>query len=354
MRYCHSCGLSISETATFCATCGTLVPVAEEARPDQPTDPALQAPELPTDPAPLALAQSADPAPETPVPLPPKAAPEAPDGPTCRLCGRATPGGATPDDTAPDEVCLDCAGALAAFVTSRSDDGSVVSLAAGDGVGANGGATAVNAIYSAFADADTCPECLAMDGGETADVATARAWAPNPRCTSRLGCRCAVFFEHESLADGEQGEFVEFASARGLGVTAQAVAAFHEDRRRLSDEADRRQRDTSRLLEDARDLEKPDPQQAVTLYREAIDGLMGSSESPLAEPQVRRDLLHAFNRLTIVLKIMGREAEALGEIDRATSWGLLDDSGSGRKADREAVRNRGRRLREALGVLAGD
>jgi hypothetical protein len=256
--------------------------------------------------------------------------------------------------TAPDDVCPDCAGALAAFVTSRSEHGSVVSLAAGDGAGANGGGTAVNAIYSAFADADTCPECLAMDGGETADVATARGWAPNPRCTSRLGCRCAVFFEHESLADGEQSEFVEFASARGLGVTAQAVAAFHEDRRRLSDEVERRLRDTARLLEDARDLEKPDPQQAVTLYREAIDGLMGSSESPLAEPQVRRDLLHAFNRLTIVLKTMGREAEALGEIDRATSWGLLDDSGSGRKADREAVRNRGRRLREALGVLAGD
>ncbi len=28
MKYCHDCGLSIGETATFCATCGALVPSA--------------------------------------------------------------------------------------------------------------------------------------------------------------------------------------------------------------------------------------------------------------------------------------------------------------------------------------
>jgi hypothetical protein len=326
MKHCHSCGLSIGETATFCATCGALVPVSEAVQPEGP----------------------AAPAPVAPTSLAPEAAPEtASPAEACRLCGQALPDGTD------HGVCPDCAGCLAEFVVSRPDEAVTVSLAAGDGAGARGRVTAVNAIYSAIADEDTCPECLGMDGRETADIATATSWAPNARCRSPLGCRCAVFFEHESLSDGEEHQFVEFASARGLRVTAQAVAAFHEEKRLLRAEVDRRLRDASRRLSDARGLEKSDPQQAVALYRKAVDGLMASTESPLDERQVRHDLPYAFNRLTMVLKAIGQEAEALDEIDRASSCGVLDRTDCGRKADREAVKNRGRRIREHLSASVG-
>jgi hypothetical protein len=373
MKYCHSCGLSIGETAMFCATCGALVPAppaaqsADPAGPASialallPTEPAIQAvpsavPAVPAAavavleaaPAAAATVQSA----MTPA-VAPAAAPRTADEPppatppdaACPLCGEAMG-----DHTHLDDVCPDCAAALAAFVVSDAAEALTVSLAADDGAAARGRATAVNAIYSAVADDETCPECRGMDGRETTDFETARGWAPNARCRSPLGCRCAVFYEHECLIDGEAREFVGFAAARGLRVTPQAVAAFHEEKRLRREEVDLRLRGASRRLSDARGLEKSDPQQAAALYGKAIDALLTSSETPLNERRVRHDLPHAFNRLTIVLKAMGHEAEALEEIDRASALGVLDRADCGTKADREAVKARGRRLRERLGA----
>lgn len=78
---------------------------------------------------------------------------------------------------------------------------------------------------------------------------------------------------------------------------------------------------------------------------------MECGASPLDESRVRRDLPLAFNRLTLVLKTMRRDAEALDEIDRAASWGILERDDCGRKSDREALRNRSRRLRERQGAV---
>jgi hypothetical protein len=192
-----------------------------------------------------------------------------------------------------------------------------------------------------------------MDGRETTDIEAARAWAPNVRCSSHLGCRCAVFFEHECLADGERDEFIAFAAERDLRVTADAVAAFHEEQRLRREEVELRLRGASKRLSDARGLEKSDPQQAVALYRKAIDGFMTATEAPLDEQQVRHDLPFAFNRLTIVLKGMGQEAEALDEIERIASLGVLERDDCGRKSDREALTARARRLRERLGASVG-
>ncbi len=317
MKYCHNCGLSVGEKATFCATCGALVPVAVAA----------------------AAPESATPLP-APADTGPEPSPAAAERPACRLCGHD----ARALDA--DGVCPACRDEIAHFLAFQPEESPAVSLASSEAAIGRERVTIVNAIYSALADDSTCPECGAMDGRETTDIAAAANWAPNPRCANPSGCRCMVFFEHEHLAAEEEHEFVEYAAGHGLPVTAATVAAFHDELRRRREEVDRRLDNASGLVREARTLEKSDPRGAVGLYRRAIEGLMECNESPLDEQRVRHDLPLAFNRLTLVLKGMGRDTEALDEIERAASWGILERDDCGRKSDREALRNRGRRLRE--------
>ncbi len=306
MRFCRDCGLSIGETATFCATCGAVAPVD----------------------APVADAATPESA--------------ASERPACRLCGREEPA----VDAA--GACPDCRAAIAVFVAAEPRESLAVTLATSDAGAAGQRHTIANAIYSALADDDTCEHCRALDGRETTDVAVAATWAPNPHCGNPAGCRCLVFFEHESLAADEQQQFVDYAADHGLQVTAPAVAAFHDEQRRRRQQIDRHLEEVAGLLRDARPLERSSPQRAVALYRKAVDGLLACGEAPLDERRVRRDLPLAFNRLTLVLQVMGRGAEALDEFDRAASLGLFARDDCGRKSDREALSNRGRRLRERL------
>jgi hypothetical protein len=291
MNHCHNCGLSIGETVTFCATCGAPVMAA------------------------------------------------------CRLCGGELP---TIDAAG---VCPACRAQVALFVAAESEEPRTVSLATGVPAAGRERATVVNAIYSALADDGTCPACRAMDGRETTDAAAAAIWTPNPQCDNPAGCRCLVFFEHESLSVDEEREFVDYAAGRGLRVTAAAVAAFHEEKRRARTQVEQRLDEASGLLREARTLEKSDPRDAVALYRKAAESLLGCGESPLDERRVRRDLPLALNRLTLLLEGMGRAAEALDEIDRAASRGILERNDCGRKSDREALRKRSRRLHERLGAV---
>ena len=83
----------------------------------------------------------------------------------------------------------------------------------------------------------------------------------------------------------------------------------------------------------------------MALYRKAIESLLACSPAPLDERAVRRDLPLAFNRLTLVLKGLGRDDEALDELERAASLGITERADCGRKSDRDALRNRARRLR---------
>jgi hypothetical protein len=322
MKYCQNCGLSVGEKATFCATCGALVPVAVAAAADESAASLLAPAETGRGPSAAAA-----------------------DRPVCRLCGQGTP---TLDA---EGVCPACRGEIALFVAFRPEEEPAVSLATSEAAAGGERVTIVNAIYSALADDGTCPECGAMDGRETTDIAAAASWAPNSHCSNPTGCRCVVFFEHESLSADEEHEFVDYAAGRGLPVTAATVAAFHDEKRRRRAEVDRRLDNASGLLREARTLEKSDPRGAVGLYRRAVEGLMECSQSPLDEHRVRHDLPLAFNRLTLVLKGMGQDAEALDEIDRAASWGILERDDCGRKSDREALRNRGRRLRERRGAV---
>jgi len=261
---------------------------------------------------------------------------------TCRLCGDESPA----IDT--EGVCPSCRATIALLVAAQPEESLAVSVATGEVADGPGRVTIVNAIYSALADESTCPACAAMDGRETNDAATAAGWAPNPHCANPAGCRCVVFFEHESLSADEERDFVAFAADHGLPVSAATVASFHDERHRRRAEIDRRLDRAADLVREARTLEKSDPQGAVILCRRAIEGFMECSESPLDEYRVRHDLPLAFNRLTLVLKAMGREAEALDEVERAAAWGILDRDDCGRKADREAVKKRGRWLRERL------
>ena len=324
MKYCHNCALSIGETATFCATCGALVPVGAATQ------------ECAAPPAEPMAPPAAPPAAPLVSPAPAVAEPAA-----CKLCGRT----ATPVEGG---VCPACRDDLDLFLATGAEGSVGVSLAGSVPATGRERVTVSNAIYSALADDDTCPECRAMDGRETNDLAAAATWAPHRHCQSPLGCRCAVFYEHESLAAHEERPFIDYAAARGLHVTAPAVSAFHDEARQAGRRADGHLEDASRSLDEARTLEKDDPQQAVERYRQAVESLMAYGESPLDERRVRRDLPMAFNRLTLVLKALGRDVEALEEIDRAAGLGILEREDCGRKADREALRNRSRRLRERL------
>lgn len=329
MNYCHNCQLSIGETATFCATCGALVPVGAAAQ-----ESAASSVEPAAPPA-ASSAASLD-----------SSAPAVTGPAACSLCGRAA-------TAVEDGVCPACRDDLALFLAAGAEGSGGVSLAGSLPATGRERFTVSNAIYSALADDDTCPECRAMDGRETNDLAAAATWAPHRHCQSPQGCRCVVFYEHESLAAGEERAFVDYAAARGLHVTAPAVSAFHEEARKAEHKADEHLEDASRSLDEARALEKHDPRQAVTRYREAIESLMAYGESPLDERRVRRDLPVAFNRLTLVLKALGRDDEALAEIDRAAGLGILERDDCGRKADREALRHRSRRLRERRTVAVG-
>ena len=343
MKYCHSCQLSIGETATFCATCGALVPVGA-ASPESAAPPA----EPVAPPAAPSVAPFSEFRPALAVPAAPLVSPvPAATGPAaCRLCGRT----ATPVE---DGVCPACRDDLALFFAAGAESSVGVSLACSLPATGRERFTVSNAIYSALADDDTCPECRAMDGRETNDLAAAATWAPHRQCQSPQGCRCAVFYEHESLAADEERAFIDYAAARGLHVTAPAVSSFHDEARKAGRRAASHLEDASRSLDEARTLEKHDPQQAVTRYRQAIESLMAYGEAPLDERRVRRDLPLAFNRLTLVLKALGRDDEALEEIDRAAGLGIIERDDCGRKADREALRNRGRRLRERRAVTVG-
>jgi tetratricopeptide (TPR) repeat protein len=293
MRRCHNCGLSIGDTATFCATCGEPTPAAA----------------------------------------------------ACRLCRDAAPA------LGRDDLCETCSERIGLLVAEAPDKRPMASLAGRGPVAGPARITVANAIYSAVADEATCPECAAMDGRETTDIETAAGWAPNARCSAPGGCRCAVFFEHEWLAAGEQSAFVEFAAGRGLPAVAATVAAFHAEQLRRRERVDRELDEAAELLTRARACEKAEPPEAAALYERAIELFLACSETPLDEREVRRELPQAFNRLSLVLKNMGRAAEALEAIDRAAALGLLERVDCGRKADRDALSKRARRLRELVAEL---
>ena len=128
MRRCHNCGLSIGDTATFCATCGASAPAAATCKLCHAT------------------------------------VPDAGPGRSLRDLPRARRGVSSPKRPMPGPRVRRGRGPPTADVATV--------------------ATVANAIYSAVADEATCPECAAMDGRETPDVGTAAGWVPNPRCSA--------------------------------------------------------------------------------------------------------------------------------------------------------------------------
>ena len=104
----------------------------------------------------------------------------------------------------------------------------------------------------------------------------------------------------------------------------------------------------SALMRDAARREKPDPAHAAELYKQAILLLLDTGASPLRRDDVRRRLLSAFDRLSLLLRRGGLQAEALEEIDCAASLGLLDGPFQGAKRHREAMARRRDGLQRAL------
>jgi hypothetical protein len=114
------------------------------------------------------------------------------------------------------------------------------------------------------------------------------------------------------------------------------------------DAATRRLRAATLPMRQAGDVEKTDPAQAVTLYRDSALRLLEAAADPLDHEAVRHDLLAIFDRVSLILKREGRPEEALEEIDSAASLGLLDCQDHGIKGHREALKKRRESLRHAL------
>jgi hypothetical protein len=101
------------------------------------------------------------------------------------------------------------------------------------------------------------------------------------------------------------------------------------------------------LESEARRCEKADAARAAALYRRAIVERLDASDDPLGSKAAQRDVQRLFDRLSLVLKRDGRIDEALEEIDAAAYLGLLDNGGTGTKAQREALVKRRDALRRA-------
>lgn len=114
------------------------------------------------------------------------------------------------------------------------------------------------------------------------------------------------------------------------------------------DAASRRLRDAALPMHEAGDLEKTDPERAVTLYRESILRFLEATADPLDHGLVRHDLLVVFDRLSLVLKREGQPEEALEEIESAAALGLLDCEDHGIMGHREALKKRRGSLRRSL------
>jgi len=297
MRICDQCGLSMGDSATFCPVCG--------ARPDAPSPPASAA---------------------------------------CAICGH--PGPLVDVDGTP--LCAACRGELELLV-DRDGHAEVSATAPGsNGQAEMARARTIRAVYAAQGDHSTCAACGALHGRTTTTASEADSWTPNPACVSAEGCRCRVTYELASLSPDDVRSFLEYATQNRLRVAAQAVDEYQRARRALEDEPLNRLREAAEWVRTAKSLEKTDPARAVALYREAILRYLEVAEDPLERDIVRRDLLSVFNRLSIALKRLGQEDEALEEIECAASLGLLDCDDPGTKSSREALTKRRVSLRRAL------
>ena len=262
MNHCHNCGLSIGETVTFCATCGAPVSVAVAGTAPRVGDAAIGAGVRDA----IIGARVRDAASASRS----SAVRVRPRLPACGCAGASCPPSTPP--------------ACARRAAPRSPSSWPPSR------GSRAPSPSPRATRRPGASASPWSTRSTRRSPTTARARRAVPWTvgkrptpPPPRpgrqtrsATSPAGCRCLVFFEHESLSVDEEREFVDYAAGRGLRVTAAAVAAFHEEKRsRLESQVDQRLDEASGLLREARTLEKSDPREAVALYRKAVESPSG-------------------------------------------------------------------------------
>jgi hypothetical protein len=151
------------------------------------------------------------------------------------------------------------------------------------------------------------------------------------------------------------GETASFCQVCGTPVDTAAPPVAEPDTAVLGaagdapeDAASRRMGEVMRLLQDASGCESTDASRAADLYREAICGCLEAGEDPLGSEDVRRDLLHGFDRLSSVLQREGLPAEALDVVDSAASLGLLDAPCEAGREHLGALRDRRESLRHIL------
>jgi hypothetical protein len=287
VRACVQCGLSISETATFCQVCGarfdggavmTAVTETSVRFTDEP-----------------ATAQSAELAAD--------------------LTGRAAPG-------------LD----LADPADLASEQTEPAELTAEPAEPAAGPEPAVLAVETT--DLAGPPEPAATSAAEPAE--------PLELDADLVTVGPATEAEPSTDAEAEPAPEADATPAAEADADAEPVAPEPE-----VDPAELRKAELAALLDEAAGCEGADVARAATLYGDAVVGCLEATEDPLASDDVRPMLLRSFNGLSSALERGGLPEEALAVVDDAAALGLLN-GGDAAPADRQALRDRRESLRKIL------
>ena len=198
-------------------------------------------------------------------------------------------------------------------------------------------------IWSCLDDDDSCDECKTLEGTCWIPGLAEIDEPPLPSCQSPEDCRCVGVYVDSS----ERGaiDVAAFIRASGGRATGEQMAAYRESKEAPLREKNERQRLASTKVSAAYKVEKENPEDAITLYRESI-----MIERELAETSPDqwswRNFPSLYNRLTLVLENLGRYEEALRDI---ATYEVLPCQSQGTKSDRDTIGKRKTRLTKKLG-----
>ena len=197
-------------------------------------------------------------------------------------------------------------------------------------------------LWSCLDDANSCDACRSLDGTGWIPGLADISEPPLHSCQSPKGCRCVGVY----VLSGEAGssDVAGFIRRSGGKATSDQLTAYDESKRAPLREKNERQRLAATKTAEAHQLEKDNPDKAITLYEESI-----TIERELAETSPDqwswRDFPYLYNRLTLVLESLGRCDEALLNITRYEALPCQDQ---GTKSDRDAIEKRKTRLTNKL------
>jgi len=197
------------------------------------------------------------------------------------------------------------------------------------------------ATWMCLSDEHSCEFCKSLDSLAWLPKAVRVPEPPHPSCRSPQGCRCVVCHVSSREA-GARAVAALIAKAGGQATGAQMAELQTEKQARSHKKWEQERLAAEKAMEAGR-LERDEPVQAVSLYREALALRLGIAKR--TRDQWRwRDFPYLYDRLTMLLERLGRTPDALAEIRKYES---LPCSDQGAKSHREAIQKRKKRLESA-------